>query len=249
MCLQLSKVFRVSLWQLSTLVLHLLNTCTGRQTDRQDRQKACPLDDKSEGLFGWVALRSPLCYRYWGPWQGCRRLQGGDQLLSQHDCRSYRRVFEQDMKSSGSWLCTSEMTTRQYLCTMHKRCGTWLEDQHGWCCALEKLLRSWWLLLYGQLFFAPVAVKLGGPSVKYYGRACSVSATVQMTRQGKWFCVVEDVILLLTLCAPALRKYSFKRCMLIQCKKEEAHCIYFILDMSDCEGVTVAVVRSRRGWL
>lgn len=68
MCLQLSKVFRVSLWRLSTLVLHLLNTCTDRETDRQDRQKASRPDDKSEGLFGRVALRSPLCYRYWGPW-------------------------------------------------------------------------------------------------------------------------------------------------------------------------------------
>lgn len=71
-------------------------------------------------------------------------------------------------------------------------------------------------------------MKLGGPSVKYYGRACSMAAMVQMTRQGKWFCVFEDVILLNVACTrPAKMQFQTMHAHSVQKGRGTLHLFYF----------------------
>lgn len=54
-------------------------------------------------------------------------------------------------------------------------------------CAWEAAEKLVTFTLRSNFFFHLSLWNWVAPSVKYYGRACSVSATVQMTRQGKWF--------------------------------------------------------------
>lgn len=108
--MQLSEVFHVSFWQLSTLVVSEAVEATP-PFKHTNRQKAAPVDQGSAGSFYTrAALRSPSCYTAIEASAGSRQLQGGDLPAVGAAAAESARGFPADVslsKTLNQLLCNS----------------------------------------------------------------------------------------------------------------------------------------------